>query len=136
MNIHSTKQSTVRTGTSITKQPFSAKLLQELASEEEPNIPQPFVIEKYQKLPEGKAALFMNEASFMSPPVSNDVLEEVSQQRHTRGKYSLSKIFKSLVPVVQSLPFTSLAWIEISSETPKRAMLDFLKHPGSLYSCC
>jgi hypothetical protein len=86
MNIHSTKQRPVRTRASSITQPFSAKQLQELASEELPNIPQPFVIEKYQKLPEGKAALFMNEASFMDPPVSIGAPEEVSQQRHTRGK--------------------------------------------------
>jgi hypothetical protein len=92
LNILSTKQSTVRTGASSITQPFSAKLLQEFASEKEPNIPQPFIVEKHQKLPKGKAALLMNEASFISPPVSNDVTEEVSQQRYTRGLYSPTKI--------------------------------------------
>jgi hypothetical protein len=98
MNIRSTKQSTVRTGTNSITQPFLAKQLQELASEEEPNIhqpPQSFIVEKHQELPEGKAALLMDEASFISPPVSNDVPEEVSQQRLTRGQYPPSKILES-----------------------------------------
>jgi hypothetical protein len=86
MNIHRTKQSTVRTGAISITQPFSAKQLQELASEEEPNIPQLFIVEKHQELPEGKAALLMDEASFMDPPVSIGAPEEVSQQRHNRGK--------------------------------------------------
>jgi hypothetical protein len=95
MNILSTKQSTVRTGASSITQPFSAKLLQEFASEKEPNIPQPFIVEKHQKLPKGKAALLMNEASFMSPPMPIDAPEEVYQQRHTRGFYSPTKIQES-----------------------------------------
>jgi hypothetical protein len=95
MNIHSTKQSTVRTGASRITQSFPAKQLQELASEELPNFPQTFIVEKQQKLPKGKSAFLMNEASFMSPPVSNDGPDDVTQQRHTRGLYSPTKIQES-----------------------------------------
>jgi hypothetical protein len=91
----STKENTVRTGKSSITQQFSAKQLQELALEELPNIPQPFIVEKHKKLPKGISALLMNEASFMSPPVSIDVPEEVHQQRHTRGLYSPTKFQES-----------------------------------------
>jgi hypothetical protein len=131
MNIHSTKQSTVRTGASSITQSFPAKQLQKLASEEVPNIPQPFIVEKHQELPEGKSALLMNEASLMTPPLSAYASDIAIQQRHTRGLYSHTKtqVFSAnrpIPPINKSLLDRNIFQKPQKSNTGRRKTSGFL----------